>query len=64
MRIDRVKLISELARQDMTQKELAKRSGVCRPTISYIKNGKSCSEDVGKRIAEALGVDIADLLEK
>lgn len=28
MRIDRVKLVAELARQDMTQKQLAERAGI------------------------------------
>lgn len=49
MRIDRVKLVAELARQDMTQKKLAELAGVSRATINYIKGGKSCSDEVGRR---------------
>lgn len=63
MQIDRVKLISEMARQRMTTRELADKSGVSRATISYIRNGKSCLDVVGKAIANALGVEVKDLLE-
>lgn len=64
MRIDRIKLVAELTRQDMTQKQLAERAGVSRATVNYIKCGKNCSDDVGNKIADALGVPIEKLLEK
>ena len=64
MRIDRVKLVSELTRQELTQKRLAEISGVSRATTNYIKSGKSCSEEIGKKIAKALNVPIENLLEK
>lgn len=62
MRIDRIKLVAELTRQDITQKQLAERSGVSRATINYIKGGKSCSEEVGEKIAKGLGLPIEQLL--
>lgn len=64
MRIDRVKLVTELTRQDMTQTQLAKRAGVSRATVGYIKGGKSCCDEVGHKIANALKVPIESLLEK
>lgn len=64
MRIDRVKLVSELTRRDMSQKQLAELAGVSRATINYIKGGKSCSEEIGNKIAKALNVPIEKLLEK
>lgn len=64
MRIDRVKLVAELTRQDMNQKQLAESSGVSRATINYIKSGKSCSDKIGHKIAAALNVPIEKLLEK
>lgn len=64
MRIDRVKLVSELTRQDLTQKRLSELAGISRATINYIKGGKSCSDEVGHKIAVALGVPIEKLLEK
>lgn len=63
MRIDRVKLATELARRDMTQKRLAELSGVSRATINYVRAGKSCTDEVGQKIAKALGVDVTDILE-
>jgi len=63
MRIDRVKLATELAKKDWSVQELAKESGVSRATVSYIKNGKSCSAVTAIRLAEALGVEVMDILE-
>lgn len=64
MRIDRVKLVAELTRQDMSQKKLAELAGVSRATINYVKGGKSCCDEVGCKIAKALNVPIEKLLEK
>lgn len=63
MRIDRVKLVCEMMRQDMTQKKLAELAGVSRATIGYIKAGKSCSDEVGNKIAKALDVDLTELID-
>lgn len=63
MRIDRFKLVSELMHLEMTQKQLAEKAGVSRATINYVKAGKSCSDEVGRKIAKALGVDVTEILE-
>ena len=63
MRINRVKLVAELTRQDMTQKRLAELAGVSRATVNSIKCGKSCTDEIGNRIAAALGVDVTETLE-
>lgn len=63
MRIDRVKLISEMARQDMTVKALAEKAIVSCMTVSAMRCGKSVNENSARRVAQALGVDVADLLE-
>ena len=63
MRIDRIKLISELARKDLTQKKLSELSEVSRNTINAICGGKSCTDEVGNKIAAALQVPIESLLE-
>ncbi|MCI9006225.1 MAG: helix-turn-helix transcriptional regulator [Lachnospiraceae bacterium] len=63
IRIDRVKFVTELERRNMTQTCLAELSGVSRATVSYIKCGKSCSDEVGQKIADALGVDVTEILE-
>ena len=64
MRIDRIKLITELAKQDLTQKHLAELSGVSRVTIGNIRSGTSCTDEIGNKIAKALNVPIDRLLEK
>lgn len=64
MRIDRLKLRMELAKRDMTQIKLAELAGVSRATIGYIVGGKSCSDIIGIKIANALEVPIEKLLEK
>ena len=63
MRIDRIKLTTELMRQDMTQKTLAERSGVSRVTITGIKSGRSCSEETAEKLARALKVPLKKILE-
>lgn len=63
MRINRIKLVAELTRQDMTQARLAERAGISRATVNYIKSGKSCSDEVGRKIADALKVPLETLLE-
>ena len=64
MRIDRIKLIAEMARQDVTVNELAKVSGVSRVTITAIRTGKTCTPTTCAKLAAALGVDPAELVEK
>lgn len=64
MRIDRVKFVAELTRRDMTQAKLADLAGISRATVNYIKSGKSCSDEVGNKIAKALGVDVTEIIEQ
>ena len=64
MRLDRVKLIAEMARQNMTRKKLSELTGVSKATISSITNGKTCSVVVGNAIINALGVKPEELLEE
>lgn len=63
MRIDRIKLVVELKRRDMTQKRISELSGISRTTINYICAGKSCTDEVGQSIAQALGVDVTEIVE-
>lgn len=63
MRIDRVKLIAEMARQDITVKELSDLSCVSRPTITAMRGGKSCSRNSVMHVARALNVRLEDLQE-
>ena len=64
MRINRIKLVAELAKRDMTQAKLAELAGISRATVNYIKAGKSCTDEVGKKIADALQIPVEKLIEK
>ena len=61
MVIDRVKLITEMARQRVTVLELAEKAGVARVTLTSVRSGKSCTANTARHIARALGVDVEAL---
>lgn len=63
MRIDRVKLIAEMARRDMKVQELAEKATVSRATVTALRGGKSCNENSALRVAQALGVPLESLLD-
>ncbi|MBD5170069.1 MAG: helix-turn-helix transcriptional regulator [Oscillibacter sp.] len=60
MRIDRVKLVTALARADMTIKQLSELSGVGRATISAAKSGKQIRPDTVAKITAILGEEILE----
>lgn len=62
MRIDRVKLITEMARQEIKVAELAENADVSRVTVTAMRGGKSCSRNSALHVARALGVDLSELL--
>ncbi len=45
-------------------KKTGRACGVSRATLNYINGGKSCSDEVGHKIAAALKVPLEKLLEK
>ena len=63
MRIDRIKLIAEMARQGITSRALAEKAFISRVTISAMRCGKSVNENSARRVAQALGTKVTDLLE-
>ena len=64
MRIDRVKLITEMARQEKSSNRLCAQAGIARATLSGVRGGKSCAPDTAVKIANALGVRLEDILHK
>lgn len=64
MRIDRIKLITEMARAEIKLCELAEKTGLTRATITSVRGGKSCKEETAMKIAAGLGVPLDELLEK
>lgn len=63
MKINVSKLSIVMARAGINFSELANLSKVSRPTLSYIKNGKTCRPDVVNKIATALNVDVTEIIE-
>ena len=64
MRIDRVKLIAEMARQEISCIRLAEKAGLGRVTITATRSGKSCSPATAVKIAKALGVPVESIFKK
>ena len=63
MRIDRVKLIAEMARQEIGVADLAEKANVSRCSITAMRCGKSCRENTIKHVCSALNVPMESLLE-
>ena len=63
MRIDRIKLVAEMTRQDLTQKELAEKAGVSANIITRLKHDKYISMESIERLCNALDCSVDDILE-
>lgn len=64
MRVDRIKLITLMAKKDITLLKLSKLAGVSRATVTAVKSGKSCAAATAGQIAKALGVDVEEIIEQ
>lgn len=63
MKISRTKIELLQAEQGMSSKELAERAGMCRQNVSIIKTRGTCTPVTAAKLARALGVDPAELIE-
>lgn len=63
MRINRDKIQVLMAEKGMTQKDIAKATGVSQGTISATMRNNNPRATSVKRISDALGVKIEDILE-
>lgn len=64
MKADREKLELAMARACMDSKELAEAAQLPRPTLNNAIVGKGVRPSTLGRIAKALNVDVADIIEK
>lgn len=62
MRIDRVKLIAEMAKQNIGVADLSEKASVSRSTVTAMRGGKSCNVNSARRVAAALGVSVESLM--
>ena len=60
---DRVKVIAEVARQNITGEELSKKAGVGRSAIQKMRKGQAVWRTTAGHVANALGVTVEDLRE-
>lgn len=63
MRLDRNKIYLQLARQGLSVSDLSVRYGVSRQRIHVILNSVSVSTKTAGRIAQALGVDVTEIID-
>ena len=64
MRIDTIKIKLLMAQKDMTQEALGKMGGVSRQAISTMLGRGTCSPKNVNRMAQALGVDPAEIIKE
>lgn len=63
MKANKKKLICLMIDADMNNKRLSEVSGVSLPRISNIRNGHGTTYETISKLADALGVPVADLIE-
>lgn len=63
MKLDRVKVISQMAKNNLTCKDLVKKTGLSRITVTNVRKGGSCARSTAYAIASAIGVDISEIME-
>lgn len=62
--VERVALIAEMARKNISCLHLAELSGVSRVTITAARSGKSCSMETVEKLAAGLGVPVETLIKE
>lgn len=60
MRINRIEFAAALARENLSIKKLAEKTGLARCTITNVKSGKSCSRSTAKALVAILGEQIIE----
>lgn len=61
--VDRVKVVAEMARQNLTGEELAQKAGVGRSAVIKMRRGQPVWRTTAAHVARALGVELDDLRE-
>ena len=63
MKLDRVKVISQMAKSNLTCKDLVQKTGLSRLTVTNVRKGGNCARSTAYAIATAIGVDISEIME-
>ena len=56
--MDRMDIITEMAKRHMSCNQLVELSGVSRVTLTAVRSGKSCSKETADKLVAVLGHDI------
>lgn len=62
--VDRVKVVTEMARQNLTNEELAQKAGVGRAAIWKMRKGQSVWRTTAQHVARALDIPMESLMEE
>lgn len=63
MKLNQLKVKLLLAKQLISQADLADKAGISRQTLSAVMNGRNCRPELLGRIAKALGVEPEEIIE-
>lgn len=63
MNVSAIKIECLLAVRGLTKTELSKKSGMSRQSVSTVIRRGTCEPRTAGKLASALGVDIADIIE-
>lgn len=62
MKLNQLKVKLLLAKQLISQADLADKAGISRQTLSAVMNGRNCRPELLGRIAKALGVEPEEII--
>lgn len=63
MKLNPMTIRIEMAKRQFSGARLAELAGLSRQTVSAILHGKDCAEATAGKLANALGVDVEELME-
>lgn len=62
--VNRVLVVAEMTRQNITGEELSRKAGVGRSAVQAMRRGRPVWRNTAQHVAAALGVPLEDLLEE
>ena len=63
MKLNPMTIRIEMAKRQFSGAQLAELAGLSRQTVSAILHGKDCAEATAGKLANALGMDVTELME-
>lgn len=63
MKLNPMAIRIEMAKRQFSGAQLAELAGLSRQTVSAILHGKDCAEATAGKLANALGMDVTELME-